>query len=358
MVKNVDGVKLQNLNFKALNSSELAFFFEQLSTFSGSGIATWESLGIISEHSKDQKNKSLFDALYDMVSGGNFLSIAMDKCGCFPDYAIGLIEVGEQTGRIREVSETLCEFYKSKDRLSESIRSSITYPLCMSAMVLVVVFVLLVQVMPVFEQVFSQLGLGLNSVSLFLLNLGQTLNNSVVYIFGVLVTLVIIGFALRFTAGGRKILSNLYDKAPLTGMLSDAENANRFAFSMSLMLGSGLDALNALEFSMLITESERVNSKIKTIITEFEKGESLTDAIIISEIFKPMYNGMLVAGMRSGSVEEMFMSISERYYEDAERYTQRMLSIIEPSLVAVLCIIVGMVMLSVMLPLTGILAGM
>ncbi len=347
----------QNKKKKELSSLELSYFFEQLAIFSKSGIATWECLALICENMTAKRDKKMYYNLYSWVVDGMTLSLAMKQAGCFPDYAVGLLEVGEQTGRLEEASAALHVYYQGKDRLSQSIRSSVVYPLSMAGMILVVIFVLLVQVMPVFEQVFAQLGLALNSVSQFLLDLGQMLSQYTVYVLVVLAAVLLVFVLLKVIPGGQRLLTNLYDVFPLTRRLSQSEGANHFAFSMALMLGSGIDALYALEFSMMITKSPTVRKKILFIIERMEAGASLTEAIVASEIFLPMYNGMVEAGMRSGTVSEMMMSVAERYFDDTQKLTQKLLSIIEPTLVAVLCLMVGMVMLSVMLPLTGILAG-
>ncbi len=350
--------KTARRRFARLNSAQLTYFFEQLSLFSGSGIATWECLAIMKEHSTEKKHQALLDTLFKDVSEGSFLSESMDACRCFPDYALGMMEVGEQTGRLQEVSSSLKQFYENKERLSRSIRASLVYPLCMSAMVLAVIFVLLVQVMPVFEQVFSQLGLALNPISVFLLELGRLLGEYTGIILGVVGAICVIGLIIRVTPAGKKLFSKLYSVMPLTKKLFQSESANRFAFAMFLMLGSGIDTLIALDFSLLIADNDKTEKRIKRIIHGCEKGRSLSEAVVGSGIFQPMYNAMLIAGMRSGTTEEMFRSISEKYYEEAQRQTDKLLSILEPTLVAILCIIVGMVMLSVMLPLTGILSGM
>ncbi len=358
MEQNQVATPTKHVVLKQLSSAEITRFFEQMAVFSKGGISTWESLLILSENTADDKTKRLVDALFEDVSDGMFFSESMELCGCFPTYAIGMVELGEQTGRLEEVSAALAEYYRNKDRLSQSVRTAVAYPLGISAMVFVVIFVLLVQVMPVFEQVFSQLGLALNPMSTFLLELGQGLS-TYSGIFAIVFAVLVLAYVmLKLTTGGKKVLSNLYVNLPFTRRISEAENANRFAFSMSLMLGSGVDALNALEFALFIADGEKTRAKIRAAITAVESGVSLGDAIVNSDLFKPMYNGMLIAGIRSGAMEETFMAISERYYEETENYTQKLLGIIEPALVGLLCLIVGMVMLSVMLPLAGILAGM
>ncbi len=227
----------------------------------------------------------------------------------------------------------------------------------MAGMVFVVIFVILVEVMPVFEQVFSQLGLAMNPISLFMLNLGANLSNYTVVFFGAVAALIVIFVMLRISTKGRELLRGIYDRAPITRSLSKAESANRFAFSLSLMLGSGLDALSALELTMLLVDSPQTKQKINKILVYMERGESLCDALIESEVFRAHHNGIIVAGMRSGAVSDMLMDVAEKYSVEAKKQTDRLISIIEPVMVALLCVMVGLVMLSVMLPLTGILSG-
>ncbi len=355
MANNIENKKEK---FKELEAAQLAHFFEQLAMFSKNGIPTWESLYIISSNVENSSDKELFTRLYEYVADGDFFSEALQKCNCFPNYVIGMIEVAEQTGRVEEVSSSLASYYRGKDRLSQSLRAAAFYPMVMASMVFVVIFVILVEVMPVFEGVFTQMGLALNPVSTLLLNIGSALNQYSAIALSLIVVVVGIYFLMRITTGGKAKLKEWYDTFFLTKNLSESENANRFAFSLSLMLLSGVDLINALEFSKMIVDSKKMHKKINLIISEVEKGGSLAEAIINSGIFKPTYNGMISAGMRSGSESQMLMAVSQRYSEETEYNVQKLVGVIEPSLVAFLCIMVGAVMLSVMLPITGILTGM
>ncbi len=341
-----------------LSAVALSDFFEQLYMYLQSGIPTWEALSIISENTSNKEIKALYNLLYNKVADGELLSVAMSESNVFPVYAIGMTAVGEQTGRIEETTLALKKYYLQKDELKKSIRSAVAYPLCMAGMVLVVILVLIMRVMPVFEQVFAQLGLSLNSFAQSLLSMGEFINNSSLIILLGIAVLVALFFIIKATQKGKKLLSHIYITFPLTKKLAQAQNANTFAFSMSLMLASGIETLTAFDFAQDLAESEEAKGKINIIRTALESGKSLNTALIEGDIFKEDYQGMVVAGMRTGAVSEMLMNIAERYDKEANERVQKLLSILEPTLVAVLCVMVGLVMLSVMLPLTGILAGL
>ncbi len=342
---------------KQLSASEISNFFEQMHMFSSNGIPTWESLSIICEHSLAE-NKKIYNTMYEIVADGNFFSVALEEVKCFPEYVIKMIEIGEQTGHIEEVYSSLASYYRNRDNLTQSLRSSITYPLCLASMVLIVIFVILVQVMPVFEQVFAQLGLALNSVASALLDVGQFLNSAAMFIAIAFVVLVALFLILRNTQFMRRRFVNFYHNSALTRKIAHSENANRFAYSISLMLAGGLDIISSVEFSRMLIDGEKPQARVMSIKDDLENGASVSDALIDSEIFDEKYSGIIIAGVRSGSTGQMLNDLADRYYDDAQRQTQKLLSVIEPMIVGLLCLLIGMVMLSVMLPLTSILAGM
>ncbi len=343
---------------RELPVSILTSFFEQLHTFYQSGITVWESLSVMAENAPTPEQKRLYDDLYDYTVDGFPLSEAMASTGRFPDYAINMCTIGEQTGHMDETLDSLRAYYVGKDALSQAIRSAVAYPLFMAGMVLTVIFVLIIQVMPVFQEIFAQLGLGMNPFATFLLTMGQNFNNYALITLSALVAVLLTVIIMQHTIGGKKIIANLYDLFPVTRKLARAQAANSLAFSVSLMLSSGIDTITAFELAETLLQSNYAKKKVDFIKLRLEDGYSLNDVLIESKMFEAKYNGIIVAGNRVGTTDNMLMSIAKRYQTETERRTQQLLGIIEPILVGVLCTMVGMVMLSVMLPLMGILSGM
>ncbi len=343
---------------RELHVSILTSFFEQLYTFYQSGITVWESLSVMAENAPTEHQRKLFEELYDYTVDGFPLSDAMAQAGCFPEYAVNMCNIGEQTGHMDETLESLRAYYTGKDALSQAIRSAVAYPLFMAGMVLTVIFVLIIQVMPVFQEIFAQLGLGMNPFATFLLTLGENFNNYALIVLTVLVVSLLVIIIMQHTRGGKKVLANVYDIFPVTRKLARAQAANSLAFSVSLMLSSGIDTITSFEFAETLLQSSYAKNKVYFIKMRLEEGFSLNDVLVESKVFESKYNGIIVAGNRVGTTDQMLMSIAQRYQVETERRTQQLLGIIEPILVGVLCTMVGMVMLSVMLPLMGILSGM
>lgn len=342
---------------KELSAAELEDLFQQLALFFKSGIPAWEGLALLGEEAGG-KNSELFRALSAKVEDGSSLSDAFLQNGRFPGYAVDMVRMGERTGRMQEIAEALRLYYGGRDVLARELRTSVVYPLSMAGMVLVVIFVLTVAVMPIFEKVFKQLALAMNPLSLSLLRFGQAFSQSALAILIVVIAFVVVFFLLRFTKKGRIALLRAYETSPLTRKVAAIGAAERFAFSMSLMLESSIYILDALPFAAELEESEMAKARIVELERLLAEGMPLQEALFACGIFEESYNGMIAAGLRTDTPGTMLMEVALRCRRDAETRRQRLLAIFEPALVILLCVLVGLVILSVMLPLAGILSGM
>ena len=156
-----------------LTNEELFHFCEQFSILLHSGISCAEGLELMLDDSRTQRGKDFFQLLLtDFEQNGSF-SQTLKNSGYFPESMISYIDIGEETGCLDEVLKSLSEHYDQEIEISENIRSAITYPLIMLAMMGTVIIILLVKVLPVFQQVFRQMGLEMNHFSNGLLNAGN-----------------------------------------------------------------------------------------------------------------------------------------------------------------------------------------
>ena len=159
-----------------LTNEELFHFCEQFSILLHSGISCAEGLELMLDDSRTQRGKDFFQLLLtDFEQNGSF-SQTLKNSGYFPESMISYIDIGEETGCLDEVLKSLSEHYDQEIEISENIRSAITYPLIMLAMMGTVIIILLVKVLPVFQQVFRQMGLEMNHFSNGLLNAGNVIS--------------------------------------------------------------------------------------------------------------------------------------------------------------------------------------
>ena len=269
-----------------------------------------------------------------------------------------MIQIGEESGRLDEVMSALSEHYEQQETISRSIKNAITYPFIMITMMLAVILVLIVKVMPVFNQVYEQLGTGLTGVSKNILNLGILMNRYAFVL--VLLAGVLAGCFLyfTFTEKGRNQFFRFSAKLPFTQKFSEKIAVSRFASGMYLALESGLDTDESLEMAARLADHPVLEEKIAKTRALLEEGQGFSEAVSESQIFDSLSTRMISIGCKTGAVDMVMKQISLQYSEDINERIFQLISKLEPTLVAVLSIIVGLILLSVMLPLMGIMSGM
>lgn len=340
-----------------LNSNELSVFFEQLSLTLHSGISALEGISIMLDDTENSEGHDILKNIYEHLEETGCLYESLKISEVFPEYAVNMMELGEKTGRMDEIASSLSEYYAREHSISMSIKSAVTYPLIMLGMMLIVILVLILKVMPIFEQVFTQLGLSMTGFAAVILNMGTVLRTySIVFL--ALAFLIAIGLLyISKSQKGQAFLFSFFQKHCPGGKFSEKIACSRFAGSMSIALQSGLETEESLDIMMRLTEHRGIQEKIQHIKEELELGEDFTKAFADVKIFSGLYNKMVIIGYRTGTMEQVMHRIALQYEEEIDTDIQRIVGLIEPTMVAVLSVIVGLILLSVMLPLTGIMAG-
>ena len=225
-------------------------------------------------------------------------------------------------------------------------------------MLTVVILILVVKVLPVFHEVLQQLGGGLTGVSAGILKIGTVLSRYSLAFVLILAALVAVMAYLVLSDKGREAFRGWLERSRLTGKTAEKIACSRVAEGLSLCIFSGLDMDQSLEMTeKLVTHSEMKHriSKCRELMME---GEGIDRALTESRIFSGIYGKMVSVGMRTGSVDRVMSKIAGEYEEDVVQSLQQKISVIEPTLVAVLSVLVGLILISVMLPLMNIMSSL
>lgn len=340
-----------------LSKLEIASFCSQVSMLLKSGITVSEALSIIMEDLPGEEGREIIAQAAEFTQVGGTLTEGLESTGVFPAYVINTVRIGEASGRLDECLESLANYYEKEEALAKSVRSAITYPLIMVGLMLVVLGVLVVEVLPVFSRVYTQLGTEMTGMAAGMLKFGSALGNVAMVLLGVVAVCVVLFFILRASEGGRKTLSNLSNKLVFTRTLNEKIAAERFASAMSMMLKSGLDPYQALEMVEQLVEGQPIEPKVAKCRELTGEGTTLANALVESEIFSGVNARMVSVGFKTGTVDAVMDKIALRYSEEVDVGLSNIISVLEPTLVAVLSVMVGMILLSVMLPLMGVMTS-
>jgi len=342
---------------RELTASQLSRLFVSLGMVYESGLSVTEGLSILLGVANNQTEKRLLTALSEAMLNGSRLSDAFEKTGGLPQYALSLLKVAEYTGQMAETCQALADFYDKRDRLSQAIRSSLFYPLAMTLMVILVVVLLLTQAMPIFDQVFAQFGFEMSGLARTFLSIGIWMRSAALWLSLVVLAIGILILILRVLPVGKHFFHWLFEHSPLTSDLSFRLSAQRLMLGMAAMLKSGMAPQSAIELAQDLVDDSRVKSRLTDLSKQLSTGISFQKALFDSGLL-PKESHLLVAiGFNTGSNVQAFERIGEDLMLSTERRMVSLVSAIEPGLVAVMTILVGVILLSVLLPLLGVLTS-
>ena len=247
---------------------------------------------------------------------------------------------------------SLADYYEKEDAIAGSIRDAVTYPFIMIAMMAAVIVVLVSRVMPIFEQVYIELGSEMTGFAASLLRLGNHLNRySFIFVSILCILLLLYLFATR-TQTGKRVTARFLNWFPLTRRFYES-----VASGMALTLSSGMDTYSSLDMVAALVGNEKMKQKILSCKEAINAGANFAEALTGAGIFNHLYSQMVSVGFRSGNVDVVLKKIADRYEETTNRRLQSIIAILEPTLVIILSVIVGLILLSVILPLMGIMTS-
>lgn len=342
---------------KPMNNRELSSLCEQMAMMLRAGISPAEGILILQESLEDPDGKAILAAVADSFETSGSLHSAFSDVSVFPRYFLDMVEIGERTGGLDEIFSSLASYYDRQEALMATIKSAVTYPCVMIGMMLAVILILIIKVLPIFGRVYEQLGSQMNGIGGALLSFGSWLSRySLVFLIlaAVLTGLVLYLFGTR---RGKERLTVIGRRFPLARGIFRLTALCRFADGMAMVLKSGLDPDEGLVLSGQLTDSPELCRKIEECRKKTMEGTSLGTALRETGIFSGLYGRMVEVGILSGSLDQVMEQVADRCAEEANERISRAVSRLEPTLVAVMSILTGMILLSVMLPLMGIMTG-
>ena len=353
---------------KKLSSGDLSIFCFQLSLIMKAGIPLNEGLNTLGDESGDMAESQnrirgiLGKTVREMAASveiGDPLSFAMKKTGVFPDYVISMVEIGEGTGKLDNVLESLGDYYERDQYIRTKIRNSMMYPIFLFIIMSVVIVLLVSRVFPIFSKMLEQMGGSLSeghqAVEAFAGSLAAG-EYAMYIILGLAVISVIIAVFAR-TRPGKDFIGWFASVFPLTKNINKKIAASRFANAMSMTLSSGMDVNSALKMSVNLIENAVYKARFGECIKDIENGESFAKAIGKTGAFSGMYIKFIDVGQKTGTVDSVMKKISDICDSEADTSLSNATSFIEPLLVGILSVIIGIILISVMIPLVEVMSN-
>ena len=338
-------------SFTRIRPQEVSMMTRQLSTLVEAGFPLVSALDTLIPQTRSQAFKKILAKIKDSIIEGNSFAQALSLYpGTFSSLYVNMVRAGETSGALEIVLERLADISEKQQALKHRIRAALAYPILMSIIGILVLFLLLTFIVPSITLIFTEMDQVLPAPTLMLIYISDLLKAYWWIIFIVITgTLFILNRIIKTVKGGY-----FFDKIKLflpgVGVLVKKLAAARFARTLGSLLENGISMLPALKIVKTIVGNELISEVIEGASKEVGKGKGLGTSLAEREIFPDLSIQMIQVGEQSGELEAMLNKIADIYENEVETSIMSMTSLLEPVMILVMGVVVGGIVLSICLP--------
>ena len=339
---------------RKLKTKDLIFWLTQLSTYLKSGIPLTDSMRILGLQmgKKDVYKKRLFDAVvYQLIMGESFSEALGRQGNAFPSLLINMIKAAEATGELEETLDDMANYYNDIETTRKQMISALTYPSAVMVFSIAVVTFILIYVVPQFSGIYESAGVELNGLTLFVLSASDFLKENIMYIIlGIVIIVLIIYYLYKNVKVIKYNLQKFAMHLPLFGNIIIYNEMTIFAKTFSSLLKNNVFITDSIEILSKITNNEIYKVIMFNTINNIAVGEKISTSFKDNWAIPEVAYYMIVTGESTGELSEMMAKVSAYYQEEHKNIINSLKSLIEPIMIIFLAVVVGVVVLSVIIP--------
>jgi type IV pilus assembly protein PilC len=350
------GLNLEiNVRPPKIKLKEIAIFSRQFATMVNSGLPILRALSILSDQVSNKELAKVLTAVRNDVEQGASLSGAMAKFPkAFNDLYIAMVKSGETGGMLDDVLLRLSDVLEREVHLRQKIKSAMTYPVAVVALVVLIMSAMLLFVVPQFKSIYSQLGGTLPLPTRVLLMASDAMKK-----YWYIVILMAVGARFFFrrykkTPAGRASLDAIKLKIPIFGTLFHKTALSRFSSTAGMLMRSGVPILQALDIVADTVNNKVMSKAVVDVQSSVRAGESIAKPLAKHPVFPPMVVQMLAVGEETGQVDTMLDKVAKFYDQEVEASVDALTSLIEPLLIAIIGGCVGAAVIALYMPMFNI----
>ena len=333
-----------------------AVFSRQFSVMINAGVAIVRCLGVLSDQATNPKMKKALSAISAEVQQGISLSDALDKHpDSFDQLYVSMVEAGEMGGVLDEVLNRLAKLLEDMARLQNQIKSAMAYPVTVGILAVIVFFAMTIFLIPVFAGIFESLGAELPALTKFMLYLSGIMRSWKILIPIVGFSGLVFGIKQYYkTPIGRLHIDKFLLKMPLFGDLNEKSAVARFCRVFGTLTRSGVPILTSLEIVCNTVGNKVIANAVAGAQSEIQQGGMMSLALQNANVFPQLAIQMICIGEETGELDAMMMKVADFYEDEVEQAVKALTSVIEPLMMVLIAGMVGVVLLSMYLPMFAI----
>ncbi|MBR0529071.1 MAG: type II secretion system F family protein [Ruminococcus sp.] len=338
-------------------TAELAYCCRQLSAMMSSGLTIVKALDILYKEEENKGAKAVWRDVYEEVQKGESFSGALEaKRGCFPDFFISMVDAGEISGSLDVTMKRLQEYYANSNKLNNKVKGAMIYPCVLLVLVIVLVIAMSVFILPIFKSMMPEDSLNVLQKALFGFS-DFVIKKWYALLIGVIVLVLVWTYAMKVESVKLKF-DYIKIKMPLVGPLMVKIAEGRFSRTLSSLYSSGIPMVDCLERSSRILNNTYIDKMFLQVVDEVKQGSPVSTALSKTEIFEGMFCSIIYVGEESGALDEILEKTADFYEEEADAAVTRLVSLMEPLMIIILGVGIGLVLAAIFPMLYGGIAEM
>lgn len=338
--------------FTKVKIKDKAVFSRQFAAMVNAGVGIVRCLDVLSEECSNPKLKKALLAINADVQQGTNLSYAMSKHPeCFDELYISMVEAGEEGGVLDEVLNRVATLLEDMARLQGQIKSAMAYPTTVGLFAVVIFFAMTIFLIPIFASIFKDLGVELPVLTQVMLLISATLRSwKIIFPIG-LVFAAVLGLRRYYkTKTGRLQIDRFLLKMPLLGQLNEKNAVARFCRIFGTLTRSGVPILNCLDIVRNTTGNKVIANAVEASKQEIQQGGMVSLALQREKVFPVLAIQMISIGEETGELDGMMVKVADFYEDEVKQAVQALTSLIEPIMMVGVAAMVGVILLSMYLP--------
>jgi type IV pilus assembly protein PilC len=346
-------IKIPGLGGK-VGTKTLCNFTRQLATLVDAGLPLLRGLTVLAKQEKDPTLKEILGKLAVGIEGGSTFSEALAQHPkTFNKLFVNMVKAGELGGVLEVTLTRLAEFAEKAEKIKGKVKAALFYPVAVLTVAVGIVALLMIVVVPKFEEIFKDMlgDEGLPEFTLLVLNISRFIQHNFLATAGI-VAGVVIAFKLF---GKTKFGARLYDRValivPVFGPVISKVAISRFTRTLGTLISSGVPILQSLNIVRETSSNIMFAEAVQSIHDSVKEGETIVAPLEASKIFPPMVVSMVDVGEQTGALPEMLMKVADNYEEEVDNAVSAMTSLLEPIMIVFLAVVVGSIVIAMFLPL-------
>jgi len=348
----IDEINLSIERFKnRIPLSNLVFFTRQLATMYSAGLTLERAIRGLASEERHPKLKKVLTNVGENIRKGLSLSEALQRHpGVFSTLFVSLTKAGEVSGNLDEILDELATYLENLDDVRRKVRSAMTYPIFMVVFLFAMMSAMFMWIIPMFSDVYVQLGANLPAATRKLVSLSEwiSINFSTVVasLFGVAAGLWLVSKTRR----GGYIIDSIKLKTPIFGSLLNQSILNKFSKTAGILLNAGVPVIEAMNLIAKIVSNRVYEIAIGDATEYIRDGFNITSALRRTEIFPPILLQLSATGEETGELDTLLDKAADYYYKQVNALVERMTTLIEPILILMVGVIIGVMVIITYLP--------